>query len=367
MRLSNKKQLTVTQPHLPALEEFLPYLEEIWASKNLTNFGQFHQQLEQALSIYLAVPHVSLFCNGTLALITALRALGVTGKVITTPYSFVATAHALLWSGLEPVFVDIDAATMTLAPAKVEAAITPETSAILPVHIHGRPCQTAALAEIARRHDLKLIYDAAQVFSVRDDNGSITRHGDLSILSFHATKVFSSFEGGAIICHDDEMKTKLDYMKNFGFENETTVSEIGINGKMSEIQAAFGLLQLKHLGEAHTCRAEIDDTYRQQLAGVNGIAFPDYPAGFRSNFWQFPIFVQTDYPLSRDQLYNRMREQGIMARRYFYPLIIDFPMYRQYQADVPVARKIAAEVLCLPIHSAMSNQDVDMVISCITE
>ena len=348
------EKIYVTQPYLPPLEEFIPYLEQIWANKVLTNGGPFHQQLEQALCRYLGVPHISLFSNGTLALITALQALRIQGEVITTPYSFVATAHALLWQNCTPVFVDIEPHTLNLDPAKIEAAITPQTTAILPVHCYGNPCDTAAIQKIADNYNLRVIYDAAHAFGVQDAGGSILRHGDLSVLSFHATKVFNTFEGGAIICHDAKTKQRIDHLKNFGFVDEVTVVAPGINAKMSEINAAFGLLQLEHMPHVMQRRAEIDAYYREQLAHVPGITC--LPQGLQTvaNHSYFPILIGPEYPLSRDALYEKFKEYGIYARRYFYPLITDFPMYRGLisaaPANVAIAAKFSRQVLCLPIY-----------------
>ena len=361
--------LFVTRPLLPPLAEFMPYLEEIWKSGWVTNSGAFHQQLEAALAEYLAVPYISLVTNGTIALIVALRAQGVSGEVITTPYSFVATAHALKWSGIEPVFVDIDRDTLTLNPNLIEAAITPRTSAILAVHVYGYPCHTNNIEELAQRHGLKVIYDAAHAFGVRDAGGSILRHGDLSVLSFHATKPFHTFEGGAIVCHDVDMKRQIDHLKNFGFLNETAVTETGINGKMNELQAAFGLLHLRHLDEAMEQRAAVDAFYRRKLADVPGVQLLPRPRVQRFNFGYFPILIQGDAPLDRDGLFAVLRSQGIMVRRYFYPLITDFPMYRDHrgasEANLPVARQTAGKVLCLPIYPQLTDNDCHCVVDSI--
>ena len=361
----------VTQPYLPPLEEFTPYLEQIWANKTLTNGGPFHQQLEQALAEYLGVPHVALFSNGTLALITALQALRVTGEVITTPYSFVATAHSLLWHNCKPVFVDVEPNTLNIDPAKIEAAITPQTTAIMPVHCYGNPCDTAAIQKIADNYNLRVIYDAAHAFGVQDAGGSILHHGDLSVLSFHATKVFNTFEGGAIICPDAKTKTRIDQLKNFGIVDETTVVAPGINAKMSEINAAFGLLQLKHMPKVIQRRAEIDAAYRQALASVKGIHCLPQGGQTVANFSYFPVLVQPDYPLSRDALYDKLKEQGIYARRYFYPLITDFPMYRGLpsaaRANLIVAAKAAEQVLCLPIYPSLMDEQQGRVIKFVAE
>ncbi|MGZ5007862.1 MAG: DegT/DnrJ/EryC1/StrS family aminotransferase [Methylobacter sp.] len=359
----------VTQPFMPPLDEFMPYLEQIWDNKRLTNSGPFHKQLEQALCDYLGVNYVSLFTNGTLALVTALQALRITGEVITTPYSFVATAHSLLWNGIKPIFVDIDPHTLNINPEKIEAAITPQTTAIMPVHCYGYPSDVERIQQIADNYGLKVIYDAAHAFGVRHLGGSVLNHGDLSVLSFHATKVFNTFEGGAIVCPDAKIKQRIDHLKNFGFVDEVTVVAPGINGKMSEINAAFGLLQLKYIDEALQKRKTIDARYREGLAGVKGIYCLTDAGGDVANYAYFPILVQPEYPLDRDALYQLLRDNDIHARRYFYPLISDFPMYRGMpsaaQANLPVARKVASEVICLPIYPALSNDQVDAVLDLI--
>ncbi|PWF21221.1 DegT/DnrJ/EryC1/StrS family aminotransferase [Corticimicrobacter populi] len=356
----------VTQPSLPPLEEFLPYLQAIWDSKTLTNGGPMHQQLEKALCEYLGVDHIALFCNGTIALLTALQALDIQGEVITTPYSFVATSHSLLWNRLTPVFVDVDPATFNLDPARIEAAITEHTTAILPVHCYGIPCDTTAIQAIAQRHGLKVIYDAAHAFGVEDTGGSILRHGDLSVLSFHATKVFNTFEGGAIVCHDATTKQRIDRLKNFGFIDETTVAAAGINGKMSEVNAAFGLLQLKHVDQAIEARRQCFELYRSGLADIPGIR-PGIDGGIaKANHAYFPILVEPPYPLSRDELHARLRAHGIHARRYFYPLISDFPMYRDAATGQwPHAAHLSKHVLCLPIFPTLSNSVIDTIIALI--
>lgn len=364
------KAIQVTSPLLPPLEEFTPYLERIWASRMLTNGGAMHQQLEQALCEYLGVEHLALFANGTLALVTALQALRITGEVITTPYSFVATAHSLLWNGVKPVFVDIDPVSLNLDPLKIEAAITPSTTAIMPVHCYGMPCDVAAIDRIAETYNLRVIYDAAHAFGVRDEGGSILRHGDLSVLSFHATKVFNTFEGGAIICPDAKTYRRIGHLKNFGFVNETTVVAPGINGKMSEVNAAFGLLQLQYIDQALARRKQIDGLYRKQLVGLDGIRCLEGMIG-NSNHAYFPILVEAEFPLGRDALYQHLREHEILARRYFYPLISDFPMYRGLPsaepANLPVARSIAGKVICLPIHPDLANDDVYVICQLISE
>lgn len=365
----SNKPIYVTQPSLPPLEEFLPYLQQIWDSKILTNAGPFHQELEHALCDYLGVNHISLFANGTVALITALQALRITGEVITTPYSFVATSHSLLWNGLKPVFVDIDPLTLNLDPDKIEAAITPHTTAIMPVHVYGHSCDVRAIQKIADSYNLKVIYDGAHAFGVQDEGGSILRHGDLSALSFHATKVFNTFEGGAIVCPDAKAKLRIDQLKNFGFVDEVTVVSPGINGKMSEFNAAFGLLQLKGIDQALQGRKAIDARYRNGLAGAKGIRCLEDAGESVSNYAYFPILVQPEYPLSRDALYQKMKDNGVYARRYFYPLISDFPMYRclpsAARSNLPVATKVANEILCLPIYPDLSMDQVDLVVDLI--
>jgi dTDP-4-amino-4,6-dideoxygalactose transaminase len=365
----NDKPIYVTQPFMPPLEEFSVYLEQIWKNKILTNGGPFHQQLEKALCEYLGVDYIALFNNATIALITALQALKINGEVITTPYSFVATAHSLLWNGIKPVFVDINPKTLNLDPSKIEAAITSKTTAIMPVHCYGHPCDVEAIQEIADRHKLKVIYDAAHAFAVQCDCGSVLKHGDLSVLSFHATKVFNTFEGGAIVCPNEETKFRIDQLKNFGFVDEITVVSSGINGKMSEINAAFGLLQLKYIDEALARRKTIDMAYRKQLAFVPGIHCLEDSGEAKSNYAYFPILVQPDYPLSRDDLYQTLKEQGIFSRRYFYPLISDFPMYHDMPSasrkNLPVAEAASKQVLCLPIYPALSNEEQTRVIEVI--
>jgi dTDP-4-amino-4,6-dideoxygalactose transaminase len=369
LNLHMTKNIYVTQPSLPPLAEFIPYLEKIWGSKILTNCGPYHSQLEQELCDYLGVPYVSLFSNGTIALMAALQTLEIRGEVITTPYSFVATAHSLLWNGIKPVFVDVDHHTLNLDPNKIEAAVTPETTAIMPVHCYGQPCDTDALQRIADKHGLKLIYDAAHAFGVRDNSGSILNHGDLSVLSFHATKVFNTFEGGAIVCSDAKIKQKIDSLKNFGFVDETTVVAPGINGKMSEINAAFGLLQLQHVQSAISRRADLDVAYRNAFLAQSGITCLPKPNDVVSNYAYFPILIQDDFPLTRDQLYQRLRENGVHARRYFYPLISEFPMYKELRSaqreNLPVASDAASRVICLPLYPALSGDDQQRIIDLI--
>jgi dTDP-4-amino-4,6-dideoxygalactose transaminase len=365
----SRQRIYVTQPQLAPLEEFLPYLRQIWDSKMLSNGGPFHQQLERALCDYLGVEHLALFSNGTLGLVTALQAHRITGEVITTPYSFVATAHALLWNGIKPVFVDVEPDTLNLDPAKIEAAITPQTTAILPVHCYGRPCDIEAIQKIADNYNLRVIYDAAHAFGVETAAGSVLKHGDLSVLSFHATKVFNTFEGGAIICPDAKTKQRIDHLKNFGFVDETTVVATGINGKMSEINAAFGLAQLGHIDAALARRREIDARYRELLRDVRGIRCLPRGRETVSNCAYFAVLVEADFPISRDALYERFREHEIYARRYFYPLISDFPMYRGLpsasRSNLPVAAEAALKVLCLPIYPALEDADVVRIVELI--
>ncbi|MDP3168459.1 MAG: DegT/DnrJ/EryC1/StrS family aminotransferase [Hydrogenophaga sp.] len=364
-----KKPIYVTQPYLPPLDEFIPYLQEIWDSKILTNAGPFHVKLEQALCEYLGVKHISLFTNGTIALVTALQALRITGEVITTPYSFVATSHSLLWNGIKPVFVDVNPKTLNMDPARIEAAITPQTTAIMPVHCYGRPCDVDAIQKIADNYNLKVIYDAAHAFGVVGNDGSILNYGDLSVLSFHATKVFNTFEGGAIVSPDAKTKLRIDQLKNFGFVDEVTVVAPGINGKMSEINAAFGLLQLGHIDAALKRRQEIDTEYRSLLVDVPGIRPIENGAEAVANYAYFPILVEESFPIGRDALYERLKQHGIFSRRYFYPLISEFPMYRGHASakreNLPVAYKAAKQVLCLPIYPALENSDLHRIVDII--
>jgi len=364
-----KKPIYVTQPSLPPLEEFIPYMQQIWDNKILTNGGPFHQQLENGLCNYLGVNHISLFTNGTIALVTALQAMRITGEVITTPYSFVATAHSLLWNGIKPVFVDIDPKTLNLDPSKIEAAITPQTTAIMPVHCYGMPCDVDAIQKIADIYNLKVIYDAAHAFGVKCHCGSVLNHGHLSVLSFHATKVFNTFEGGAIVCPDAKTKKRIDHLKNFGFADEVTVVAPGINGKMSEINASFGLLQLKYVDEAIARRKEIDRVYRAGLKTVKGIVCMNDGLEGLTNYSYFPVTVEAGYALSRDDLYQKLKEQNINARRYFYPLISDFSMYRGMPSasrdNLPIAAEAAAKIICLPIHPELTDSEVKGVIEVI--
>ncbi len=359
------KPIYVTQPYLPPLEEFTPYLEKIWNNKILTNGGPFHQQLEKELCDYLGVKYISLFTNGTIALVTALQALRITGEVITTPYSFVATAHSLLWNGIKPVFVDVDPNTLNMDPAKIEAAITPHTTAIMPVHCYGHPCDVDAIQKIADNYNLKVIYDAAHAFGVQCHCGSVLNHGDLSVLSFHATKVFNTFEGGAIICPDAKTKTRIDQLKNFGHVGEINVVAPGINGKMSEINAAFGLLQLKYIDQAIAERKTIDTAYRDQLKNIKGIHCLNDAGEKAANYAYFPILVNAEYSISRDELNQKLRDVGIFPRRYFYPLISEYPMYRGLPSahidNLPTATAAAAQVLCLPIYPGLSMTDIERI------
>lgn len=365
------KPITVTQPYLPPLEEFIPYLEQIWENKWLTNNGPFHQQLERALCEYLNVEHLALFTNGTIALVTALQTLRISGEVITTPYSFVATSHALLWNNIRPVFVDIDPVTMNLDPDKIEAAITPQTTAIMPVHCYGNPCNVERIQQIADIYGLKVIYDAAHAFGVRYKGESLLKHGDLAVLSFHATKVFNTIEGGAIVCPDVKTKQRIDYLKNFGIADEVTVMAAGINGKMNEVQAAFGMLQLKHINYAIDRRKAIDRRYRESLRDVAGITVLSVPPNSEQNYGYFPILIGPEYSLKRDELYQRLREAGIHARRYFYPLISDMPMYRGIPSAAPLnlpnAKEVAEQILCLPIYSDLAENDQQRIVKIIRD
>ncbi len=381
----DKDIIKVTSPLLPDLGEFNEYLKKIWDSQWLTNNGHFHQELEKALAEYLKVPYISLFTNGTLPLITALQALRITGEVITTPYSFVATTHALWWNGIKPVFVDIDPNTGDMDPNKIEAAITPKTTAILPVHVYGKPCNVDAIQEIADKYGLKVIYDAAHAFKVevsgkdyksitggKDDYVSILNAGDISTLSFHATKVYNTVEGGAMVMHDAKMKKRIDYLKNFGFADEVTVVGPGINSKMDEIRSAYGLLNLKQVDDAIAARKHVAEAYRKALRGVEGITFFDDMPGVCHNYSYFPIFVdEKEYGMSRDELYFKMRDRKVWGRRYFYPLISEFSTYRGLEsadpANLPEAHKMANSVICLPMHHLLSDEDIQRVIDCIVK
>ena len=361
------KTITVTSPLLPDLKEFEKYLEDIWNRKWLTNNGHYHQELEKALADYLKVPYISLFTNGTLPLITALQAMRITGEVLTTPYSFVATTHSIWWNNLKPVFVDVEEETGNIDPEKIEAAITPRTTAIMPVHVYGTPCNTKRIQEIADIYGLKVIYDAAHAFGVTVDGKSILENGDMSTLSFHATKVYNTIEGGALICRDEATKKRIDYLKNFGFADEITVVAPGINSKMDEIRAAYGLLNLKQVDEAIAKRKHVAELYRTALKEVPGIRFLNDIEGVHHNYSYFPIFIsEKEYGMSRDALYKKLKENNILGRRYFYPLISNFPVYRGLDSarpdNLPIATKLAEQVLCLPIYSDLIESDVLRII-----
>lgn len=366
------KPIYVTQPNLPELNDLIPYLQQIWSNKVLTNGGPYHQLLEVELEKYLGVPALSLFCNGTIALITALQALDIKGEVITTPYSFVATTHALKWNGIEPVFVDIDPVTFNIDVNKIESAITPKTSAILAVHCYGVPCDVDAIEKIAKKYQLKVIYDAAHAFGVKCHcGGSVLNHGDLSVLSFHATKVFNTLEGGAVISPNRDKKQYIDQLKNFGFVDELTVVTPGINGKMSEINAAIGLLQLQSVDDAIKRRQLVDHRYRNALGNKAGIKCMDLSGQTSANYSYFPILVDDDSKISRDDLYDILKKNNIFSRRYFYPLISDFPMYRNLPSsngdNLPTAKMISSQVLCLPIYPDLSLEDQARVIDLILD
>lgn len=363
----NGKLLTVTSPLLPDLQEFNSLLEEIWASKWITNNGRFHQQLEKELAEYLKVPFLSLFTNGTLPLITSLQALEVKGEVITTPYSFVATTHSIWWNGLKPVFVDIEPSTCNIDPSKIEAAITPQTTAIMPVHCYGKPCDINAIQDIADRYGLKVIYDAAHAFGVEVDGDSLLNAGDMSTLSFHATKVYNTIEGGALVMKDEETKRKIDYLKNFGFRNEVEVVAPGINSKMDEMRSAYGILALRQVDDAIEARHRVAVQYREALKNVPGVRFFEDMPGVKHNYSYFPVFINAEeYGMTRDQLYFKLKESNVLGRRYFYPLISTFEPYRTLPSsaaeNLPVATRIADEVICLPMHHELSEADVERVL-----
>lgn len=361
-----RKNIFVTQPSLPALDGFIPYLEKIWASKTLTNNGEFHKALEMELCKYLGVKYISLFCNGTLAILTALKALGINGEVITTPYSFVATTHALQWLGIVPVFADIEPDYFTLDPDKIEAAITNKTSAILPVHVYGNPCKVNEIQAIAESYGLKVIYDACHTFGETSGGIPVLNYGVLSVMSFHATKVFTTFEGGAIISHDSAMKDRIDKLKNFGFAGETSVVSCGINGKLNEFQAAFGLLQLKEIGTLIGERKKIARLYRKKLSVIEGLRFlPEVP-DFNQSYSYFPVFIdEKRYGISRDALYDKLKQNKVYGRRYFYPLISHFPMYQglpsSHKENLPIAESVAEQVICLPIYPQLNEEDVSKI------
>ena len=366
----NKEIITVTSPLLPNLDEFHALLKDIWDSKWITNNGSFHQKLETALAEYLKVPYVSLFTNGTLPLLTALQALRITGEVITTPYSFVATTHSIWWNGCKPVFVDIEWATGCMDPNKIEAAITPKTTAIMPVHVYGKPCNMKAIQDIADKYGLKVIYDAAHAFGVEVNGESVLNAGDMSTLSFHATKVYNTIEGGAMVMHDAKTKQRIDYLKNFGFAGETEVVGPGINSKMDEMRSAYGLLNLKQVDAAIEARHQVAIKYREALRDVEGIEFWNDLPGVKHNYSYFPIFVDAKkYGMTRDELYFKMRDNGVLGRRYFYPLISEFSTYRGLDSarpdNLPVATKMANEVICLPMHHTLSEDDIEQILNII--
>ena len=368
--MDRSEKITVTSPLLPSLDEFIPYLQDIWDRKWLTNNGYYHQQLEEALCDYLKVPYLSLFTNGTLPLICALQALRITGEVITTPYSFVATTHSLWWNGIKPVFVDIDPETCNINPEKIAAAITPKTTAIMPVHVYGKPCDTVRIQEIADKYGLKVIYDAAHAFGVEMNGKSILEAGDMSTLSFHATKVYNTVEGGALVCQDAQTKKRIDYLKNFGFAGETTVIAPGINGKIDEIRSAYGLLNLKQVDTAIEARHQVAIKYREVLRTIKGIRVMEDIPGVRHNYSYFPIFVDAkEYGMTRDELYYKLKESNIWGRRYFYPLISEFSTYRGLESarpeGLPVAKKIADSVICLPIHHGLTDLEIQLIIDII--
>lgn len=381
----DKNIITVTSPLLPSLDDFTEELKKIWDSKWITNNGSYHKELEKALAEYLKVPYVSLFTNGTLPLMTALQALRITGEVITTPYSFVATTHSIWWNGCKPVFVDIDPATGDMDPNKIEAAITPRTTAIMPVHVYGKPCDTKAIQDIADKYGLKVIYDAAHAFGVEvpadeygleayDDKGlaGILNAGDMSTLSFHATKVYNTIEGGALITHDEKTKKRIDYLKNFGIADEVTVVGPGINSKMDEMRSAYGLLNLKQVDAAIEARHQVAIKYREALRDVEGITFFDDMPGVKHNYSYFPIFVDAvKYGMTRDELYFKMKSANVLGRRYFYPLISEFSTYRGLESaasdNLPNAHKMADSVICLPMHHLLSEEDIQRVLECVVK
>ena len=368
----SEKTITVTSPLLPDLKEYEKMLEDIWQRKWLTNNGYYHKELEKALSEYFGTPYISLFTNGTLPLITALQSMNITGEVITTPYSFVATSHSIWWNNLKPVFVDVEEETGNIDPEKIEAAITPQTTAIMPVHVYGTPCNTKRVKEIADRYGLKVIYDAAHAFGVTVNGKSILEEGDMSTLSFHATKVYNTIEGGALVCHDEETKKRIDYLKNFGFADEITVVAPGINSKMDELRSAYGLLNLKQVDDAIAKRKHVAELYRAALKDVPGIRFLNDIEGVRHNYSYFPVFItEKEFGMSRDALYEKLKENNILGRRYFYPLISNFPVYRGLESaapeNLPVATKLADQVLCLPMYADLTDEDTVRIIQIIKQ
>ena len=368
----SNKQITVTSPLLPNIDDFNAMLKEIWTSKWITNNGQFHKQLEKELCEYLKVPYISLFTNGTLPLLTALQALRITGEVITTPYSFVATTHSIWWNGCRPVFVDIEEETCGIDPNKIEGAITPKTTAIMPVSCYGKPCKMDEIQDIADKYGLKVIHDAAHAFGVEVNGESWVGKGDLISLSFHATKVYNTLEGGAMVMHDEATKKRIDYLKNFGFVHETEVVAPGINSKMDEVRAAYGLLNLKQVDDAIEKRHQVAVKYRNALRNISGIRFFDDMPGVRHNYSYFPIFINAEeFGQTRDELYFKMKACGVLGRRYFYPLISTFSTYRSLPSagaeNLPVATKVANEVICLPMHHQLSDEDINRVLSFIVK
>ena len=364
------KPIYVTSPLLPSLEDFTFLLKEIWESKMLTNNGNFHQKLEEELAKYLKVPYLSLFTNGTLPLITALQAMRITGEVITTPFSFVATTHSLWWNGIKPVFVDIEPETCNLDQSKIEAAMTHRTTDIMPVHVYGKPCKTKEIQEIANKYGLKVRYDAAHAFGVEINGESILNFGDMATLSFHATKVYNTLEGGALVVHDEQTKKRIDYLKNFGFASETEVVAPGINSKVDEVRAAYGLLNLKQVDHAINSRRKVAIRYRDELQGVKGITFFNDIPGVRHNYSYFPIFINAEeYGMTRDELYFKMKEYNVFGRRYFYPLISTFSTYRGLDSanpdNLPVATQMSNNVICLPMHHALSENEVEYILQII--
>lgn len=364
------ENIYVTQPVLPDLKEFISYLEQIWENKVLTNNGPFHRELEKTLAEYLDVPYISLFANGTLALVSSLQALRISGEVITTPYSFVATTHSLLWNNIKPIFVDIEPVFCNLDPEKIESAITKKTTAILPVHVYGNPCNVDKIQQIADIYGLKVIYDAAHAFGVTYKGESILNYGDLSVLSFHATKVYNTFEGGAIICHDIATKKRIDYLKNFGFAGETKIMATGINSKMNEVQAAMGLLQLKTIKSNIDKRKQVTLLYREKLKDVKGISMLSQPKDVESNYAYFPIFInEAEYRMSRDELYEKMKMNNVYGRRYFYPLISEFSMYKGLESskaeNLPIATIVANNVICLPLYPDLDIESINKIINII--
>ena len=363
----NNKKTFVTKPFLPELNEFLPYLEKIWSNGQITNNGPFHKQLETELAMFLGVQYISLVNNATIALLVAIRALNLKGEIITTPYSFVATAHSIQWNGLKPIFVDIQESDFNIDPIKIEKSITEKTSAILPVHVYGNPCNIIEIEKIAEKYNLKILYDAAHCFNVKVCGMPLVSYGDLSVLSFHATKVFNTFEGGAIISHSLEMKNKIDNLKNFGFINQTNVERVGINGKMNELQASMGLVQLKHIKKNIQKREIVANKYTIGLKDVKGITLYRISDSVVANYSYFPILVNQDYSLTRDELFNLLVSYRIYARRYFHPLITDFKAYKTGTKikDLNVAEKISKSVICLPIYPDLEEDIIKLIIKII--